>query len=314
MSFSTSDVISTYKAYPGARFKVQLYIYNTGFESDAYNVSVLGVPDDWTALLSNNNLSLEPNRIAYIWLTIQPSYTAPNGTYAFNIIGKSTSTFERQSLVEMVEIGPPPPPEASYTPPGYQRLLPGNGSNPPPVAIRPYKPPDVSGAGWFAQGDRSRMAYGALGVLGVAIVVLALAVAVYQASNLHTISVLRKIIKRALYGLVTGDEYRMIIFGAYKKMCAHLEKFGYTREEHVTPREFSRALKLALPLDTRSIKMLTKLFEEARYSDHEMGEEGRQAAIESLRYIESELDKLTSFVEEEGRLSRLRKRIGLGEA
>jgi hypothetical protein len=314
MKFSTSDVASSYKAYPGARFKVQIYIYNTGFSPDAYNVSVKGVPDGWTVLLSNNNLSLEPNKIAYVWLTVQPSHTAPNGTYAFNIYGRSYASGERQSLVEMVEIGPPPPPGTGYAPPGYRNLLPSNGSTPPPVAIRPYATPDTSAAGWFARGDRSRLAFSALGVLAVAVAIMILGVAIYQASNMHTINVLRRIIKRALYGLVTGDEYRMIIFDAYRKMCGHLARFGYTREEHVTPREFSRALKLALPLDTRSIRMLTRLFEEARYSDHEMGEPGRQAAIESLRYIEAELDKLTSFVEEESGWTRLRKRVGLGES
>jgi len=314
MKFSTSEAVSSYKTYAGARFKVQMYIHNTGSEPDTYNISVRGVPDRWIANLTNANFSLEAGKLGYFWLTVQPAHDAPNGTYWFNIYGRSVATGERQSLVETVEIGPPPPAPVNYTPPGYQVLLPGNGTNPPPVEIRPYPKPGSSAVGWFAQGDHSRQAFSALSILAVAVAAAVLGVAIYQASRAHTINVLRRIIKRALYGLVTGDEYRLIIYDTYKKMCAHLEKLGYTREDHVTPTEFSRALKLALPLDTRSIRMLTKLFEEARYSDHELSDADRRAAIESLKYIESELDGLTTFVEEEPRLARLKRRMGMGEA
>ncbi len=314
MRFSTGEVTSSYKTYAGARFKVQLYILNTGLGPDAYNISFKGVPAGWDVLLTGGNMSLEPGKIGYFWLSVQPAHTTANGTYAFYIYGRSSGSGEKQSLVETVEIGPPPFIPINYSPPGYQVLVPANGTNPPPVAIRPYPEPDTSGAGWFAQGDRSRLAFSALSVLAVAAAAAVLGVAIYQASRMHTINVLRRIIKRALYGLATGDEYRLVIFDAYKKMCAHMEKVGFTREDHVTPREFSRALKLALPLDTRSIRMLTRLFEEARYSDHELSDADRRAAIESLKYIESELDKLTTFVEEEPRLARLKRRMGMGEA
>ena len=314
MKFTTSETASYYKTYAGARFKVQLFIHNTGLEPDTYNITVRGVPDRWIANLTNVNFSLEPGKQGYFWLTVQPAHDAPNGTYWFNIYGRSMATGERQSLVETVEIGPPPPAGVNYTSPGYQALLPSNGTTPPPVEIRPYPKPESSAVGWFAQGDRSRQAFTGLSVLAVALAAAVLGAAIYQASRAHTINVLRRIIKRALYGLVTGDEYRLIIFDTYKKMCAHLEKLGYTREDHVTPTEFSRALKLALPLDTRSIRMLTKLFEEARYSDHELSEADRKEAIESLEYIESELDTLTTFIEEEPRLARLKRRMGMGEA
>jgi hypothetical protein len=314
MKFSTSETNSSYKTYPGARFKVQMFIRNTGTAADAYNISTSGVPYGWGANLTNGNLSVEPGRMAYFWLTVQPAYRAANGTYPFRISGRSATTGERQTLVETVEIGPPPPSGNTYTPPGYQVLLPSTGNNTPPVAIRPYAVPDTSGAGWFAQGDRSRLAFSALGVLGILLAVAVLGAAVYQASRSHTISVLRRIIKRALYGLATGDEYRLVIFETYKRMCAHLEKLGYTREDHVTPTEFARALKLALPLDIKSIRMLTRLFEEARYSDHDLSNADRRAAIECLEYIDSDLNGLTTFVEEEAPLSRLKRRMGMGEA
>jgi hypothetical protein len=313
LKYTTGELTSQYKSYGGSRFRVQLFVFNTGFAGDSYGVSVEGLPECWTAQLSSNYAVLEPNQMAYVWLTVHPDYATPLGTYAFDIIGTSNATHESRSLLMIVVIGPPPPAPTNGLPVNYQNLIPGNGSVAPPSTIRPYASPDISRAGWFAQGDSDRFAFGALSILGVVTAVLILVAAFYQASREHTFNVLRRIIKRALYGLIEGDEYRMIIFDAYRKMCAHLEKFGYTREENVTPREFARALRLALPLDTRSIRMLTRLFEEARYSDHRIGARDREAAIESLRHIELELDKLTTFLEKPSALQRLKRRIGLGE-
>lgn len=314
LRFSTSEHNSTYSSFPGARFKVQLYVRNTGVLPDSYDLSLKGVPEGWKASLSSANMSLEAGKLSYFWLTVQPSERARNGSYGIQIRALSGASGEMRRVNETVEIGPPPPPGNYTAPAGYQRLPPGNGSNPPPVEIRPYPPPDTSGAGWFAQGDRSRLAFSALGVLAVAAAAAFLGVALYQASRAHAISVFRRIIKRALYGLATGDELRLVIYETYKRMCAHLEKLDYTREDHVTPTEFARALRLALPLDTQSIRMLTELFEEARYSNHRLGDSDRQAAIECLRHVESELDKLTTFVDEEPRMARLKRRLGMGEA
>jgi len=313
LKFSSGDVRDDYRTYAGAKFKVQVYVYNSGFAPDTIRISVEGVPDHWTALLSSNTASLEPNRIAYIWLSVQPSYVAGNGTYGFNIFGTSQSSGEVQVLLMVVEIVPPPPPASGHAAPS-QNLVLGNGSVPPATTLRPYAAPDRSPATWFSGGDRGRTAFAVLGGLGIAVAVIIFGVAIYQASNLRTINVMRRIIKRALYGLTTGDEYRQTVFAAYKKMCSHLERYGFSREEHVTPREFARALKLALPLDTRSIRMLTGLFEEARYSNHKIGPGDRKAAIDGLIHIERELDQLTTFEEQPSRWTRLRKRMGLGEA
>lgn len=313
LRFSTSGNESSCRSFPGAGFKVQMYIQNTGTSPDAYEVSLKGVPEGWTARLGNANLSLMPGKLSYFWLSVQTAGNARYDNYTFQVRARSFGSGEMRRLTERVEIGPPPPPGENRTQPGYYPLLPAEGNDPPPAEIRPYEIQDDSGSGWFPKGDRSRLAYTALGVLGVAAAAAILGVAVYQASRMHAINVFRRIIKRALYGLATGDELRQVIYEAYRKMCSQLEKLGYTREDHVTPTEFARALRLALPLDTRSIRMLTGLFEEARYSDHRLSEADREAAMESLRYIESELDKLTTFVEEEGRLGKLRKRIRLGE-
>ncbi len=314
LKFSNGDVTGQYRTYGGTRFKVQIFVFNTGFAADSYTVAIDGLPDCWTAQLSSNHAALDPDRVSFIWLTFHPDSATPLGTYAFNIIATSNATGETRTLLEAVVITAPPPAGTNGTPVNYQNLIPGNGVVPPPGGTRPYAAPDSPNGGWFAEGDRSHTAFAALSILGVITAVMILIVAFYQASREYTFNVLRRIIKRALYGLLTGDEYRMIIFDAYRKMCAHLERYGFTREEHVTPREFARALKLALPLDTRSIRALTRLFEEARYSDHAFGAEDREAAIGSLRYIEQELDKLTTFSERASPFQRLRRRIGFGEA
>jgi hypothetical protein len=314
LGFSTGGDESRHKTVPGGGFKVQMFIQNAGTSPDAYEVFLKGVPEGWEARLGNANLSLMPGRLSYLWLSVQPAGSAGNGNYTMQLHARSYGSGEMRRLFVTAEVVPPPPPGENRTRPGNHPLLPANGSNPPPAEVRPYPVLEDSDAGWFAQAGRSKTAFTALAVLGVAAAAAILGAAVYQFSRLHAINVFRRIIKRALYGLATGDELRQVIYEAYRKMCSQLEKLGYTREDHVTPAEFARALRLALPLDTRSMRMLTGLFEEARYSDHRLSEADRRAAIESLRYIESELDKLTTFVEEEPRLARLKRRMGMGRA
>jgi transglutaminase-like putative cysteine protease len=67
------------------------------------------------------------------------------------------------------------------------------------------------------------------------------------------------------------DEVRRAIYRAYERLCAVLADYGYLRRRAWTVREFETAVRDALPWVPDELLMeLTRLFEEARYSDHEL--------------------------------------------
>ncbi len=103
---------------------------------------------------------------------------------------------------------------------------------------------------------------------------------------------MKKIIKRAADQLVAGNEYTAVIFKSYQKLGAHLRKYGYLRRDSETFREFEDAIRVALPIDHDSMDNFLELLEEARYSQHKIGEEQRNAAISNLRNIEKSLEKI----------------------
>ena len=308
MRFTGDQMVFGNLSFPGAKVVARMYIYNTGFASDSIRIKMGGLPERWVALLSSNLVSLGVNQMGYINLTLRLSTNADYGRYAFSVLGTSLGSGETQTLLVMIDVGDPPPVAPDNHTPPVSPGISGPQNITPPTVLRPYRESTGDGR-WFSSGERGGMAV--LSVIGIAAAIGIMAVGLWQAAGMRTLTVMHKIIKRALYGLATGDEYRKTIFEAYRKMCAHLDRYGYTREEHVSPREFSRALKLALPLDTKSIRVLTKLFEEARYSDHRMGERSRQAAIESLKYVEQDLQKLTTFAEAPSAWERLKRRWGL---
>jgi len=310
------DAVSIHNtSYAGGKMKAQFFLYNTGFANDSIRLTVEGLPDRWTALFTANLVNLEVNQMAYIWLTVKPSYAATNGTFAFTVVSTSVASQEQQVLLVLVDIGGAPPPSANNNGEAPIPIInPTQGNNtPPPTPIKPYPNQDDDDDGFLPQLSKSSLGWGALTVIGVLLAACLIAVALYQAAGWRTLSVMQRIIKRALYGLAHGDEYQKVIFEAYMKMCAHLEKYGYTRGEAVTPREFELALKRALPIDTRSIKVLTRLFEEARYSDHRMGARSRSAAILSLRYVEKELGRLTTFEGHHTPWEKLKRRMLKGQ-
>ncbi|UCH88754.1 MAG: DUF4129 domain-containing protein [Thermoplasmata archaeon] len=116
---------------------------------------------------------------------------------------------------------------------------------------------------------------------------------------------LKRIIKRAADQLIAGDQYRATIYKSYKKLSAHLRRYGYLRREAETFREFETAIKQALPIDRPSMHRFLDLLEEARYSSHKIGETQRHAAIANLRNIEGSLSQI--IIDEEAAMRALRK-------
>ncbi|MCK5561151.1 MAG: DUF4129 domain-containing protein, partial [Thermoplasmata archaeon] len=116
---------------------------------------------------------------------------------------------------------------------------------------------------------------------------------------------IKRIIKRAADQLIAGNEYTYVIFKSYQKLGAHLRKYGYLRRESETFREFEDAVRTALPVDRVSMDRFLGLLEEARYSQHDIGEDQRNKAIVNLRNIERSLERI--IIDESAALRALEK-------
>jgi hypothetical protein len=90
------------------------------------------------------------------------------------------------------------------------------------------------------------------------------------------------------------DEVRQAIYKAYERLCSVLADYGYMRREGSTVREFETAVKDALPWVPREqLAELTRLFEEARYSDHQLSSDYVDRARKCLAGIRAALEEVT---------------------
>ena len=99
-----------------------------------------------------------------------------------------------------------------------------------------------------------------------------------------------QVVQRAARELkVTGD-YRGTILNCYREMCRVLSLHGFRSELYETAGEFSRTVSQKLGLGGESVRGLTLLFEEARYSDHWIDDDKRAEALNQLESLERSLD------------------------
>ncbi len=113
-------------------------------------------------------------------------------------------------------------------------------------------------------------------------------------------------------GLETDDRHRKVIFKAYIRMEEILARYGFLRKESQTPDEFRDAMEAALPhMRSESLRSLTDLFVEARYSEHQLSDAHRKEAVESLKDIRSEILnlKLEPPGDKVGVMDRFRKAL-----
>jgi len=92
--------------------------------------------------------------------------------------------------------------------------------------------------------------------------------------------------------LASGDEFRKAIFECYQKLCAVLMRSGFLRRDFETVREFEIAIRNALPISEISLVSLDRIFEEARYSSHELGGIHRENAQVALASVLQEIEEL----------------------
>src|SRR5438093_6191539 len=85
--------------------------------------------------------------------------------------------------------------------------------------------------------------------------------------------------------LFRSGDVRSVILACFHRFCALLGARGITAQGALTPRELEGLAVERLHVSREASETLTTLFEEARYSEHPLGEADRHRAIESLAGI-----------------------------
>jgi len=94
--------------------------------------------------------------------------------------------------------------------------------------------------------------------------------------------------------LAAGDSVRESIFTCYQNLCSIFQERGFLRRDFETVREFEMAIRQAMPqISEDSLLSLDSMFEQARYSREEMGEQHQVAATQALGKMGEEISSLT---------------------
>jgi hypothetical protein len=105
----------------------------------------------------------------------------------------------------------------------------------------------------------------------------------------ETVEAVREVLQQALEDLEGGDA-RSAVIRAYAAMERTLAAAGIPRRPADAPWEFVRRALTELHASAEAAQELTELFERAKFSDHELGEHDRTAAVRALRAVRDELE------------------------
>ena len=96
--------------------------------------------------------------------------------------------------------------------------------------------------------------------------------------------------------LAAGDSIREAIFTCYQNLCATFQEHGFLRRDFETVREFEMAIRQAMPqISEEALQALDNMFEQARYSRDEMGEQHKAAAHQALERMGQEISSLAAI-------------------
>jgi uncharacterized membrane protein len=101
-------------------------------------------------------------------------------------------------------------------------------------------------------------------------------------------------VQRAAMNLRLAGDYKETILNCYRQMCHVLSHHGFQIVAHETASEFSDSVSSRLGLGGDSVRGLTFLFEEARYSDHQIDDAKRAKALNQLESLEHLLGEASS--------------------
>lgn len=91
------------------------------------------------------------------------------------------------------------------------------------------------------------------------------------------------------FELLMGGTPRNAIVACWDRFEEQAERVNASRKDWETSSEFTLRLLEAVSADEAAVSRLELLYREARFSDHEVGEADRQAAVEALRAIHASL-------------------------
>ncbi len=94
--------------------------------------------------------------------------------------------------------------------------------------------------------------------------------------------------------LLTSGTPRNAVVQCWHRFELQAARAGVPREQWETSAEFTLRLLELVEADAHSVARLSELYREARFSEHEVGEEARAAALETLRAIHRDLRTLLS--------------------
>jgi preprotein translocase subunit SecG len=98
------------------------------------------------------------------------------------------------------------------------------------------------------------------------------------------------LVEKAMEELYQGNDFRSIIIRMYQHMCRLLIDRERSDERFLTPREFAALATEKLGWPVGPVKELTSLFEEARYSAHDIDETKKEKAMRYLEDIKTAID------------------------
>ncbi|MFQ5871384.1 MAG: DUF4129 domain-containing protein [Candidatus Geothermarchaeales archaeon] len=97
-------------------------------------------------------------------------------------------------------------------------------------------------------------------------------------------------LEETIYRLYLGEEIRSAILRCYADMTRLFERWGLRYGAYVTARELEMLAVKRLGLSSRSAVRLRELFEEARYSSHQLSDEYKETAVQCLKSVKTELE------------------------
>ena len=143
-------------------------------------------------------------------------------------------------------------------------------------------------------------------IMSLSIVLMALLVAsaLYyrRVVSRRQVQSLRGILTDTMMQLEASNEYIKIIFDCYKNLVRHFRKYGFMKKVYETTREFEAAVRAAFNMvPPQQLDAFLTIFEEARYSDHNIGVVQRDEAISTLGAITT---SITAALGEDAQIKR----------
>ena len=279
-------------------------VTNLGSIQDNISLSLTQLAPGWNASFSQQIMSLNAGASNQVKIVIKTVKDLNYYNFRVDVIGKSQGNGATDTAVIFISFAD------IIAKSGGNINVSGNSTNPTPKPNPGHNitPPDITtpeDKGISLTGSQVAVIFIMFGMAFVS------AIAIYQIYLVRSKMGMKEILKdfyKKLYDANTSDAYRKAIYNAYKKMCEEIARYGHERTETITPKEFERQIREYLPVDRKNLHILTKLFEEARYSDHSFNEANKAQALSALQGIINSLEAATTFEEVKEKKNRWTKK------